>query len=576
MKEVVEKALGELVGELPEGTRVEVPREKSHGDLATNLAFLLAKKLKKPPHLIAEELAKKLSSRPAFSSVEAVKGFINFRFSPDFLKEEFGKLLEEGAERYYREDLGRGKKVQVEFVSANPTGPLHLGHGRGAAVGDALSRLLKFFNFSVEREYYVNDAGRQVYLLGLSVLYRYLEGCPERDEELFKELKEAFEKDGYRGEYVKEIAERLRELIGNSMCREKDPFGVKEKILNKETLPLYYLKKYEQKDLVELCADYGLDLMLKEIKEDLSLMGVEFESWFSERSLYDEGLVEEVLKLLKEKGYLYEKEGALWLATSRFGDDKDRVVRRSDGTYTYFASDVAYHYHKLRRGYEKVINVWGADHHGYVPRLKAALKMLEVPEDWLEVLLVQMVRLFRGGKEVKMSKRAGSFVPLRELLEEVGPDAVRFTFLTKRSDTPLDFDVDKVKEKSSENPVFYVQYAHARMAGIFREYGERYGELPPKEELARRLTELKEEEELELIKKALFFKETLVEAALKREVHLLPYYLMDLASSFHAYYNRHRILGTPHMLPRLALVAGLKEVVRLGLSLMGVSAPDRM
>jgi len=449
MKEVVEKALGELVGELPRGTRVEV-KEKSHGDLATNLAFLLARELKKPPHRIAEELAQKLASHPAFSSVEAVKGFINFRFSPDFLKEEFGRLLGEGAENYYREDLGKGKRVQVEFVSANPTGPLHLGHGRGAAVGDALSRLLKFFNFSVEREYYINDAGRQVYLLGLSVLYRYLENCPERDEELFTELKEAFEKDGYRGDYVKEIAERLRELIGNSMysmCREKDPFGVKEEILKKETLPLHYLKKYRQKDLVELCADYGLDLMLREIKEDLSLMGVEFESWFSERSLYEEGLVEEVLKLLREKGYLYEKEGALWLATSRFGDDKDRVVRRSDGTYTYFASDVAYHYHKLRRGYEKVIDVWGADHHGYVPRLRSALKMLEVPDEWLEVLLVQMVRLFRGGKEVKMSKRAGSFVPLRELLQEVGSDAVRFTFLTKRSDTPLDFDVDKVKEK---------------------------------------------------------------------------------------------------------------------------------
>ncbi len=584
MKEVVEKALKkalkELYGleELPEKARIEKPKEENLGDLATNVAFLLAKDLRKNPNQIAQELSERLSREEIFREVKALKGFINFFFSGDFLKEEFKKLLL-GGEEYFKENLGKGLKVQVEFVSANPTGPLHLGHGRGAVVGDTLSRLLKFFGFSVVREYYINDAGRQVYLLGVSVLYRYMELCGCTDSPLFGEIKKLFEEDGYRGEYVKEIAQRLKELVGDALCEpEPDLSAVRKVLIEREEIPLHYTKKYEPRDAVELCSSYGLDLMMREIKEDLRLMGIEFDVWYSERSLHERGLVEELLELLRERGYLYEKDGALWLKTSEFGDDKDRVVRRSDGTYTYFASDIAYHYDKFRRGFEKVIDVWGADHHGYIPRVKAALKMLGIGEDWLEVLLVQMVKLYRGGKEVKMSKRAGTFVSLRELVDEVGADAVRFVFLTKRSDTPLDFDVDLVKEKSSENPVFYVQYAHARISGIFREYGQRYGNPPSEEELAGWVSHLKEEAEERLLKKALFFKDELIDITLKREPHMLTYYLIDLAGAFHNYYNHHRILGMEKevMLSRLALVKGIQRVIRLGLSLMGVSAPDRM
>ncbi len=307
-------------------------------------------------------------------------------------------------------------------------------------------------------------------------------------------------------------------------------------------------------------------------------MGIEFDVWFSERSLYDEGLVEELIKLLKEKGYVYEKEGALWLKTTAFGDDKDRVIRRSDGTYTYFASDIAYHYNKFKRGFNKVINVWGADHHGYIPRVKAAIEMLGIKKDWLEILLVQMVKLFKDGEEVKMSKRAGTFVTLRELLDEVGADAVRFIFLTKRSDTPLDFDVNKAKEKSSENPVYYVQYAHARIAGILREFRERYKKEVNKEELINYVDYLSEEAEERLIKKLLFVKDELIDIVQRREPHLLTYYLIDLAGDFHRYYNHHRILGMEEkvMLSRLALALGVKEVIKLLLGLMGVSAPERM
>jgi len=583
MKELVREkiltVLKEIYNTRVENFKVEKPKDEAHGDLATNVAFLLAKELKKPPVKIAEELAEFLSKDSTFKSVEAVKGFINFRLSEDFLKEEFKKVLIK-KEEYFKEDLGKGLKVQLEYVSANPTGPLHLGHGRGAVVGDTLARLFKFFNFNVTREYYINDAGRQVYLLGVSILYRYLEECPERDEETFKEIKEIFEQDGYRGEYIKEVAQRLKSLIREELCNPKiaNLKEIRERIIEKEGVELYYTKKYEPKDVIDLLSNYGLDLMMKEIKEDLSLMDVEFDVWFSERSLYDEGEVERLLKVLEEKGYIYEKDGALWLKTSLFGDDKDRVVRRSDGTYTYFASDIAYHYNKFKRGFERVIDVWGADHHGYIPRVKAALKMLEIPEDWLEILLVQMVKLFREGKEVKMSKRAGTFVTLRELLEEVGKDAVRFIFLTKRSDTPLDFDVEKAKEKSSENPVYYVQYAHARIWGILREFKERYKKELSIQELLEFVNYLKEEPEIKLIKKILFFKDELVDITLKREPHLLTYYLIDLAGDFHHYYNHHRILGMEEkvMFSRLALVTGIKEVIRLGLELMGVSAPERM
>ncbi|MDQ7083386.1 MAG: arginine--tRNA ligase [Aquificota bacterium] len=319
-----------------------------------------------------------------------------------------------------------------------------------------------------------------------------------------------------------------------------------------------------------------MDVILEEIRRDLKDLGVGFDVWFSEMSL--RGEVEKALEELKTKGYLYEKDGALWVRTTDFGDDKDRVAVRSDGTYTYFASDIAYHLNKFRRGFDRVINLWGSDHFGYVPRIRAVLKMFSVPENWLEIYMIQTVRLFRGGKEVKMSKRAGDFVTLRELIDDVGPDPIRFVFLTKRSDTPLDFDADLVKEKSSENPVFYVQYAHARISGVFREFRERFRKDPEAMDLKGYLENLVEDPEMGLIRKTLLLKDELKEITLSRDPHLLTYFLMDLSSLFHNYYNHHRVIGAPEevMLGRLALLKGVRTALRVGLKLIGVSAPERM
>ena len=580
MKEVISQKVSEAVqglfGVEPPTFKVEKPRDESLGDLATNVAFLLAKTLKKNPMDIALSLADHLSGEEEFQGVEAVKGFINFRFSKDFLISSYREILKKG-EDYFREDLGKGKKVQLEFVSANPTGPLHLGHGRGAVVGDTLARLMSFYGYEVTREYYINDAGRQVYLLGVSVLFRYLQLFGKEKER--PEIEQLFEKEGYRGQYVIEIAKSLRDAVGDLILRGEIEEAHKKVLSYPYSFELNYIKDFTPNNEpdVELCAAFGLDAMMDEISEDLKDTGVEFDMWYSERDLYKRGIVDDLINTLKEKGYVYESEGAIWLKTSEFGDDKDRVIKKSDGSYTYFASDIAYHWDKFKRGFDKVVNLWGADHHGYIPRVKSALRMLDIPEEWLEVYLIQMVKLFKEGKEVKMSKRAGDFVPLRDLIRDVGADAVRFVFLTKRSDTPLDFDVDRVKEKSSENPVFYVQYAHARIAGVFRELKERKGIDPASEDLSPHLNALGEAE-LELIKRVLYMKDEFVEATLARDPHLIVYALIDLAGRFHRYYNHHRIIGSDRdmMLGRTALLMGIKRSLELGLKLIGVSAPERM
>ncbi len=582
MKEIVrsriEQALGELYKIDPPEFKVEKPKDEELGDLATNVAFLLSKALRKNPNEIAKELSEKLSQEDMFEAVEAVRGFINLRLSRNFILSEFRRLLSEG-EDYFKEDIGRGLKVQLEFVSANPTGPLHLGHGRGAVVGDALARLFEFYGFNITREYYINDAGRQVYILGVSVFYRYLELFGKEGER--PGIKKLFEEEGYKGEYVIEIAKALKGAVGDLLLSRDGVPEAKERILSYGfDFPLSYTSAFKpvREPEVELCSAFGLDMMMEEIREDLGSMCVDFDVWFSERSLYERGLVDKLIEELRERGYVYEAEGALWLKTSQFGDDKDRVLRKSDGTYTYFASDIAYHWDKFKRGFDKVIDLWGADHHGYIPRVKASLKMLRIPEDWLEVYLIQMVKFFREGKEVKMSKRAGTFVPLREALNEVGPDAVRFLFLTKRSDTPLDFDVDKAKEKSSDNPVFYVQYAHARISGVFREVKERFNLDPEKEDLSPFLESLEEDIELKLMKKTLMIKDELIDITLRRDPHLITYFLIDLAGLFHHYYNHHRIIGSEKriMKGRLALLKGIRTALRLSLKLIGVSAPERM
>jgi arginyl-tRNA synthetase len=551
MKELIKEKLETLLREKYslEGLNytIEEPKDRHLGDLATNVCFLLSKYLKKPPHLLAEEIAKELSNEDF--QAEPLRGFINFRFSEGRIKEGFRELLRL-ASNYYFEDMGKGKRLQIEFVSANPTGPLHLGHGRGAVVGDALYRLLKAFGYDVVREYYINDAGYQVYLFGLSILYRVYELFGKED----RELKQKFEEEGYKGNYIKELAKDVKAFFG-------------EEVLG-----------WERERAIEKLGEYGVKRMLEDIKETLAFMGVEFDLWVSEKSLHQRELVEKVIKLLEEKGYTYTQEGALWFKSSSFGDDKDRVLVRSDGTPTYFAGDIAYHYYKYERGFEEVINLWGADHWGYLPRLKGALKALDIPEDWLKVEFVQMVKLFSGGKEIRMSKRTGEFITLRELLEEVGVDAVRFIFLTKRSDTPLDFDIDLVKQNTAENPVFYVQYAYARVRGVFREVRQRFGIDPDKESLTEYTEHMKDHQGLELMKKLLFFKDTLKDAVLSLSPHLIVYDLLEISKLFHNYYNHHRVMVEDKslMMGRMSLLKGVEIGLKAGLNLIGVNAPERM
>ncbi|MEZ0361119.1 MAG: arginine--tRNA ligase [Hydrogenobacter sp.] len=551
MREIVEANIKGIIKELYglhiEGFVIDKPKDEKLGDLATNVAFLLSKELKLDPKQVAQELAKKLSDENV--SAKATGGFINFTFSEMYLKEEFERLVLEG-EAYFVENLGCGEKVQVEFVSANPTGPLHLGHGRGAVVGDVLANLLETFGYNVTREYYINDAGYQVYLLGLSILYRYKDLLNQHDEE----LKEIYEREGYKGGYIVQLAKDAKAFYGDTLLKE------------------------DKEKAIDLLKDYGVKRLLEEIKSTLELLNIRFDVWYSERTLYQGGKVQEVINALTEKGYTYEKDGALWFRSTQFGDDKDRVLRRSDGTYTYFASDVAYHWEKYKRGFTRVINIWGADHHGYLPRLKGALLALGVPPDWLSVQFVQMVRLFSQGQEMRMSKRTGEFITLKELVEEAGPDAVRFIFLTKRSDTPLDFDIDLLKKKSSENPVFYVQYMHARIRGVFREVLSRFGIDADTERLENHVYSLKEEQEIKLIKRVVFLKDQIKEAVVKMHPHIITYELIELAKDFHNYYNHYRIMveNRSVMLSRLALLKGIERSVKFALKLMGVTAPDSM
>ena len=547
IRQRLEAVVKELYGFVPEAYNLEVPREKVHGDYATNIAFLLAKNLKRKPDDIAQEIANKLSD--AHLQAQALRGFINFKFKEELLKEEFVKLLE-NPQLYFFEKVKEPLYMMVEFVSANPTGPLHVGHGRGAVVGDVLARILEKFGHKVVREYYINDAGYQVYLLGLSVLYRYYELYGKED----LQLKEVFEREGYRGEYIKELAKEAKELYGSNLL-EKD-----------------------KEEAIDFLREFATKKLLEEIKATLEEFDVFFDSWVSERKLHQEGLVEEVLKELERRGYIYEQEGALWFKSSAFGDDKDRVVRRSDGTYTYFAGDIAYHYHKYRRGFQKVINLWGSDHHGYEKRLIASLQALGIPKDWLVVEFVQMVKIFKEGQEVRMSKRTGDFVSLQELLQEVGKDAVRFVFLTKTSDTPLDFDIDLVKKKSSENPVFYVQYAHARIRGVFREVKERYGIDADSSDLRPYIRELDSQEDIELIKKCLFLKDVYEGVLDSFSPHLITYSLIELAKDFHHYYNHHRVMVEDKkvMLSRLTLFKGVELTLKTAFEILGISAPERM
>lgn len=549
MKPAVENALREALqaigAEASGPIEVQVPKDETHGELASPVAMGLAKQLKKAPRAIAEEIAAHINKQASgtFALVEvAGPGFLNFTFTPEFLHQGALNILKEG-ESQFRSDVGAGTRVQVEFVSANPTGPLHVGHGRGAALGCALSNLLMATGYEVVREYYVNDAGRQVSLLGQSVFARY-------QELLGNDY--PFPEEGYKGDYIAEAAKAIHDKTGD-----------KYKGASFEDASVFFI-------------DNSIDLMLDVIKCDLKDFNVLFDNWQSERALHDEGAVKHAIEFLTDKGLIYEEEGAKWFRAEDFGDDKNRVVIKADGNHTYFASDIAYHLKKVESGFTEVIDIWGADHHGYVPRMEAVMDALGPGRDHLKVLLVQMVSLLRGGEPVQMSKRSGDFVTLKEVMEEVGADTTKFIFLTRRHDSQLSFDLEVAKAESSENPVFYVQYANARISSIFRKAREE-GVSTKNLENAD-LSPLIEDDELRLIRKLLNYRMTLEGAALAREPHRLTFYLQELAGLFHPFYKRHRVLTDDAALTfaRLALCEAVRVVIRHALGVLGISAPDRM
>ncbi len=529
-------------GVSPDEIQLEIPKNPDHGDFSTNLAMTLAKPERKAPRKIAEVLVAALQGTPLCDKIEiAGPGFINFRLTAACWYEVLGQISTQGA-NYGRSQVGEGTKVQVEFVSANPTGPLHIGHGRGAVVGDAVASVLQAAGFDVQREYYVNDAGNQVQTLGRSILLRL--------RELQGEVIE-FPEDGYQAPYVVDLATKLQTEHGD-------------------------LKEMIENEAIELCSRFGVKEVLEWIEEDLKTFGITFDNWYSEKSLYDRDMVDQELAKLEEKGLSFKEDDALWLRTTEFGDDKDRVLIKSDGSYTYFASDVAYHMEKFDRGFNRVIDVWGADHHGYIPRMKAMLTGLGHPPEDLEVLLIQMVNLLRDGKPFIMGKRSGNFVTLKEVIEEVGRDACRFYFLMRRCDSQLDFDLELAKQQSSDNPVYYVQYAHARVCSINNNAAKSGVALPKLEDID--FSHLELAEELALVKQLARFPETVVSAALSYEPHRVIFYLQELAAQFHSYYNRYRVLVDDHATTqaRLYLVNSVRTVLENALQLLGLSAPEQM
>lgn len=538
-------ALKELELPWPDKLVVEPPREAKHGDLSTNAAMLLARGARRNPRELGQAFADRLPALcEDINYVEvAGPGFCNITFKPSFWRRAVPEVEAQGA-AYGRSDAGRGLRVLVEYVSANPTGPLHVGHGRGAAVGDSLARLLRATGYMVETEYYLNDAGRQMCLLGLSVWLRLQElvGKPV-----------PFPDDWYRGDYIRDLAADL-------LRQEPE------------------LARLPEDEARARCGAYAVEAILGGIKADLVAFRVEHNRFFSEKSLVDGGAVEVAFAALKSAGYTYERDGALWFATTRLGDDKDRVLRKSDGSLTYFASDIAYHHDKYRRGYHWLVDVWGADHHGYIPRMRAAVAAMGESESSFDVVLIQLVNLLREGKLVSMSTRAGEFVTLGEVLHEVGTDAARFLFLSRKSDSPLDFDLELAKQRNLDNPVYYVQYAHARISSLLRRAAAQDLILPEHvDEVA--LVPLDTPEDMALLRQVAAFEDTLAQAAAHLAPHHVSRYLMELAGLFHGYYAKHQILlpdDEPRTLARLALLRAVGQTLRNGLFILGVSAPETM
>ncbi len=551
------------VGAMP--VVLDRPKSTQHGDYASNLAMQLARSMKRNPRDLALALVAALPTSPALDKAEvAGAGFVNLYLKPAARQQVIRDVLERGR-KFGRTHLGRGRKVQVEFVSANPTGPLHVGHGRGAAYGACLSDVLEATGHEVAREFYINDAGRQMDILAASVWLRYLEA---------RGMSVAFPADGYRGEYVRDIAAKLEAAYGAKLQHElTTTIPAQGEDADAALDALMVRAKTALGEDWWLLHKFALEAMLADQRDDLAQFGVRYDRWFSEASLYGSGEVARAVEKLRNNGYLYEKDGALWFRSTTFGDEKDRVVCRENGQFTYFASDIAYHLNKLERGYDQIIDVWGADHHGYIARVKGALQALGADPEKLTVPLVQFAVLYRGGEKVAMGKRAGDFVTLRELREEVGNDATRFFYVLRKSDQHLDFDLDLAKSQSNDNPVYYIQYAHARVCSVMEQWGGNQAELVNAD-----LSPLVESLEPQLLQRLTDYPDQIEGAARELAPHLLAFYLKDLAGEFHSYYNSTRFLVEDERvkLARLALAAAVRQVLRNGLEILGVNAPERM
>jgi arginyl-tRNA synthetase len=570
------KTSGVIASDVSPNIQISRTKDQSHGDFACNLAMMLAKPAAKNPRELAQLLIDSLPSHDDLEKVEiAGPGFINF-----FIKQSntlaIINTINTQAETYGLSNIGAGRKVQIEFVSANPTGPLHVGHGRGAAYGATVASLLTAVGFDVHREYYVNDAGRQMDILGTSVWLRYLEHCG---------VQITFPSNAYKGEYVKDIAQQLFAQHDKNLMHPvaavfedipaDEPAGG-DKELHIDAL-IERAKNLLGEDSYRQVFDLGLNIILSDIKDDLEDFGVVFDEWFSERSLAGKDLIKKAIDRLQKAGFIYEKNAALWFKSTEFGDEKDRVVVRDNGQSTYFASDIAYHMDKLDRGFERVIDIWGADHHGYIPRVKAALQALGNDVDKLDVLLVQFAILYRDGKRVPMSTRSGSFVTLRELRAEVGNDAARFFYVLRKCEQHMDFDLDLAKSESSDNPVYYIQYAHARICSVFRQMAEK--QLAHDEKMgSENLSLLTESHEISLVTSLAKYPEILEKAALNEEPHQLAHFLRELANELHTYYNAHQFIVENEALrnARFTLIKATRHVIHNGLKLLGVSAPESM
>jgi len=522
---------------------LELPKEKAHGDYATNMAMQLARVAKKAPRMIAEEIVANFDkSKASIEKIEiAGPGFINFYMNNSYLTDLIPTILTAG-EAYGETTVGNKQKVQVEFVSANPTGDLHLGHARGAAVGDSLSNILQKAGYDVSREYYINDAGNQINNLAKSVEARYLQALGQEAE---------MPEDGYHGQDIVGIGKRLAEEFGDKYVA------------------------MDEKERFDFFREYGLKYEMEKLQKDLEEYRVRFDVWYSETSLYNNGKIDRALEALRNAGHIYEEDGATWFRSTTFGDDKDRVLIKNDGSYTYLTPDIAYHQDKLERGFEKLINVWGADHHGYIPRMKAAIQALGYDKDTLEVEIIQLVHLFKDGEKMKMSKRTGKAVTMRELTEEVGLDAVRYFFAMRSSDTHLDFDLDLAVSQSNENPVYYAQYAHARICSMLRSGDELNIALDGN----YALDYINSEKEVDLLKKLGEFPAAVTEAAEKRIPHRITNYINELAAALHSFYNAEKVLDQDNLektKARLALMKAVQITLQNSLKLIGVSAPEKM